>query len=129
MKWLKLSIIIILIIILIITTVLLVMMRMNNNQIDADPLYEHMAEGKKIKPTLVETKTYFSIDECVNKIVSCVMENNNEKLYSLLNKEYAEKELITQDNLLKKIGLNTIKKYKTTKIYRASRRRIRYVLH
>ena len=118
MKWIKiLSIPVVIIIILIIA--LLVVMKTNKQGLVATYI-ESAPEGTKYKTELVTTKMYYTITECCNSIIQYAQKEDKAAIYSLLNSEYKSNNNITLNGVFETTKLNSIKKYKTLKIYRAN---------
>ncbi len=72
--------------------------------------------GLKPKMTQLDN-VFFSINACIQKIISYMKSNNNVAIYSIMNKEYIENNSITEENVKDKLGIKDITKCKAKKVY------------
>lgn len=73
--------------------------------------------GKKIEPVKSST-AYFTVQSCVNKYISYILEKDLNSVYNILDNEYIEKNAITENNVLDKINnINEKVIFEATKMY------------
>lgn len=128
MKKLRIMIIVTIIIIIILIISILLLININTHK----TLSREEADNQNIennpgllllglKPEKVTLKNvYFSIEACIDKAKEYADTKDNKALYDLINKEYIEKEKITQNNVIEMTGLNKIEKYKIQEMYEIS---------
>ena len=64
---------------------------------------------------------FFTIEECVNRYINAVSQENTSDLIKLLDKKYISDNLITKENILNKIGsLNNNNSFKALKMYKTT---------
>lgn len=128
MKKIKFLIIITIIVIIMIMVSILLLIRINTNRILAEEKQRDLNTINNpgylllgVKPEKVKLQNiYFSVDNCLQKAISYVKQDEKLAVYNLLNIDYIENKSITKDNVIDIIGLNNIEKYKTKEIYELS---------
>ena len=118
MKYLKYGILFLTFIIVIISIILYMTKQRiyrNAEEYDKQP---HIDEIETIQTELVkEESTYFYVKDCLEKVISYATRNDNIAVYNTINKEYIEKNNITQDNVLEITKLNNISNYRIKEMY------------
>ncbi len=125
MKNLKYIILIVVVLIIIIIVSLLLILNINesksleeqqNDYLDVinNPGYSIIG----LKPEITKLDSvYFSIDACIEKMLTNAKLNNNEAILNLITKEKIEENHITKENVQNKLGIINIKTYKTKEVY------------
>lgn len=73
---------------------------------------------KDQKPEKVKLENlYFSVEACVQKMLSYAKEGNKAGVYSLLKEDYIKEKNVTEDNVLEIMGLQNIKNLKLKESY------------
>lgn len=121
MKWIKVFAIPIIIIIVIILALLLYMNNEKKKYYNGLPQYtEQTEDGTKIMTKPLDTNMYYIISQSCDNIMKYARDGNTKALLSLLNLKYKTNNNIAESNILDVTKLNSVKQYKTLKIYRAS---------
>lgn len=123
----KLIALLISVILVIIILIVGIMMMINKNIKDEAAieqlLYQNSIDNpgyiiKDQKPEKVKLENlYFSIDSCVQKMLSYVKEDNRTGVYNLLKEDYIKSQNITEDNVFEAIHLQNIKYLKLKEAY------------
>ena len=108
--------------ILITSAILLILKFILRSNLEATPQMPSMVEGTKVKPELVESNIYFSIDSTCKKIFSYLQNENKQAFFSIINKDYLNANLNGLETFYNRLKSKSISKYKTIEIYRSSRR-------
>ncbi len=114
MKWLRAIIIVIIIIIILICALLLTMLKSGKQEEIVPETYA--SDIIEITPSTPNLSTYFIIEDCIDKLLSYIQQGNSEAVYALINQEYIANNRITTQNVLAKINLSDIQKYKIKEI-------------
>lgn len=97
-----------LIIILIVCMFIVANKQTNNKEFDrsnSDNIVDEKIEQNNKELEQVKSATaYFTVQSCVNKYISYILENDSEAVYNILDNDYIEKNEITENNVLNKIN-------------------------
>ena len=79
-------------------------------------------QGQKSRLSLVtDASIFFTVDECANRYISYISDNNSKNLMSIINKDYARDYNLNINNIISKIDTYNFKDniitFKTKKMY------------